>query len=179
MLLERFEDPDRGGFFFSDAEAEVPVQRLRPLQDDALPSGNGVAAQALNTLGHLTGEPRLLDSAHRTLAGAEREMREQPLAHARLLRALGDVLAPPGQLIILGSDEAKVSALEQAARSAAAPGRLDCYRIGAGDDPLPGILAQVDFSVDAAACLCRGLSCLPPVHDPARLSGLIEEGQKP
>ena len=38
-----------------------------PAHDNATPSGNGVAAQALITLGHLASEPRYVDAAERAV----------------------------------------------------------------------------------------------------------------
>ena len=56
--------------------------------DDALPSGNGVATDALLRLGHLLARSDYLDAAHGTLAWARRAMEQQPAAHSRLLSAL-------------------------------------------------------------------------------------------
>ncbi|MBS3934953.1 MAG: thioredoxin domain-containing protein, partial [Sulfuritalea sp.] len=66
-LLERFEDGDAGGFFFTAHDHEALIQRPKSAHDNALPSGNGVAARALQQLGHLLGEARYLGAARRTL----------------------------------------------------------------------------------------------------------------
>ena len=55
-LLERFEDKANGGFYFTGDDHEALIHRPRPLGDEAMPSGNGVAAFALARLGHLLGE---------------------------------------------------------------------------------------------------------------------------
>ena len=66
-LLTRFEDPDAGGFFFTAHDHEVLIHRPKTGHDNATPAGNGVAAFALQRLGHLLGEGRYLDAAEKTL----------------------------------------------------------------------------------------------------------------
>ena len=51
LLLERFQDRDQGGFFFTADDQESLIQRSKPLSDEAIPSGNGVAALALIVFG--------------------------------------------------------------------------------------------------------------------------------
>ena len=52
IALERFADPEDGGFFFTDSTDEL-FHRPKPTMDDATPPGNGVLANALIRLGHL------------------------------------------------------------------------------------------------------------------------------
>ena len=51
-LLARFEDAAGGGFFFTSHDHEALIHRPKPGHDNATPAGNGIAAQALTTLGH-------------------------------------------------------------------------------------------------------------------------------
>ena len=67
VLLTQFEDRERGGFFFTSHDHEQLILRPKPAFDNATPSGNGVAALALQRLGHLVGEPRYLEAAERTM----------------------------------------------------------------------------------------------------------------
>src|SRR5207237_1413866 len=50
-LLQRFEDSASGGFFFTSHDHEALIHRPKPAHDNATPAGNGIAAQALLTLG--------------------------------------------------------------------------------------------------------------------------------
>ncbi|TLY46682.1 MAG: thioredoxin domain-containing protein, partial [Gammaproteobacteria bacterium] len=81
-LLERFEDRERGGFYFTAHDHEALPQRPKPFADEAIPSGNGVAARALLRLGHLIGQTRYLDAAERTLRAAYPVMQQMPAACA-------------------------------------------------------------------------------------------------
>jgi uncharacterized protein YyaL (SSP411 family) len=66
-LLNRFEDSDAGGFFFTAHDHEVLIHRPKTGHDNATPAGNGVAAFALQRLGHMLGETRYVGAAERTL----------------------------------------------------------------------------------------------------------------
>ena len=83
-LLQRFEDAANGGFFFTSHDHEALIHRPKPAHDNATPAGNGVAAQALVTLGHWLGEPRYLDAAERTLRAFASELGERPSGVAAL-----------------------------------------------------------------------------------------------
>ncbi|MDQ5910151.1 MAG: uncharacterized protein QG599_2247 [Pseudomonadota bacterium] len=94
VLLDQFEDRTAGGFYFTAHDHEPLIQRPKPPHDDALPSGNGVAAQVLLKLGRLTGEDRYRQAAERTLHWAWPTLRQIPTACSALLMALADNLEP-------------------------------------------------------------------------------------
>jgi uncharacterized protein YyaL (SSP411 family) len=173
VLLAQFEDREQGGFYFTADSEAVPIHRLRPMQDDATPAGNAVAVRALLALGHLTGEARYLDAAGRTLAAAGAEPAAHPLAHAGLLVALDDYLHPPAQVIVCGTDPRAAARLQAAAKSHARDGhRVNCY--APADGALPGILGTLEGRPDAAAFVCRGMTCLPPAESVVELLQLLE-----
>ena len=67
LLIDHFYDHDNGGFFFTADDHETLMHRPKPLADEAMPSGNGIAAFALQRLGFLLGEARYLVAAETTL----------------------------------------------------------------------------------------------------------------
>ena len=75
----QFEDPAAGGFFFTSHDHEALIHRSKPGHDNATPSGNGVAAQALIALGHLAAEPRYVERrGARPAAGSPRRWPRSP-----------------------------------------------------------------------------------------------------
>ncbi|HEX7061139.1 MAG TPA: thioredoxin domain-containing protein, partial [Woeseiaceae bacterium] len=52
-LLEHFQDAENGGFWFTADDHEPLIHRPKPLGDESMPSGNGIAARALQRLGFL------------------------------------------------------------------------------------------------------------------------------
>jgi uncharacterized protein YyaL (SSP411 family) len=91
-LLDQFEDQASGGFYFTASDHEALIQRPKPPHDDALPSGNGVAAQVLLKLGRLTGQARYREAAERTLRWAWPTLSHIPTACNALLTALDEYL---------------------------------------------------------------------------------------
>ena len=165
-LLARFEDAQRGGFFFTAHDHERLIQRPKSWTDDAVPAGNGVAARALLRLGHLLGEPRYLDAAERTLRAAFPTLQQMALACASLLRALNDFLHPRTHVVIRFRGDAEETAWRAALGPA--PDRSDVYFIDA-DAVLCGTLASQKYAATGVAYVCRGTQCLAPITDPAQL----------
>ncbi|MGB5577824.1 MAG: thioredoxin domain-containing protein, partial [Woeseiaceae bacterium] len=78
LMLTHFEDRADGAFFFTADDHEALIHRPKPLADEAVPSGNGIAAFALQRLGFLLGETRYLDAVERTLRASWRAISEYP-----------------------------------------------------------------------------------------------------
>jgi hypothetical protein len=179
-LLQRFEDPEHGAFFFSDSAAETPITRSMIFQDDATPAGNGIAALALNRLARLLGEPRFGEAAARCLRRAMPRVAESPLAHAAMLLALRDATDPPAQLVICGTDPEEQAAWKRWAEDHYG---VDCYLLGPdatdrGGARLPGILGEFRSERPATAWLCMGMRCLPPAHSRNELERLLADPLK-
>lgn len=95
-------DKGRGGFYFTADDHEQLMLRPKSWGDDALPSGNGVAAYVLGRLGHLLGESRYLDAAARAIHAAWPTVKELPYAHNAMLLAVEEYLYPPQTIIVRG-----------------------------------------------------------------------------
>ena len=160
VLLDKFEDRDNGGFYFTADDHERLVYRPKPTMDEATPAGNGIAAQALLRLGHVLGETRYLDAAERTLRALQGAIAQHPAAHPSTLIALAEHLYPPQTVVLRG--RAPALAEWQAECSADyAPARL-ALAIDASTPTLPGLLAQRVTHGDVTAYVCSGHSCRAP-----------------
>jgi cytochrome c551/c552 len=89
VLLDQFYDAAEGGFFFTSHQHEQLIHRPKPGPDNATPSGNAVAAWALQRLAFLTGETRFSDAAAATIALFWPQLQRQPAGVRRVARAAG------------------------------------------------------------------------------------------
>ena len=163
ILLEQFEDKDNGGFFFTSHDHETLIYRPKPMSDDALPGGNGIAALVLARLGHLLGETRYLDAAERTLRLALEGITKIPYAYNAMLLALEEYLDPP-QSIVLRGTEPNLSVWHARAHQFYSPRRLS-FSIPADVDDLPGLLAERKPLNAIVAYVCEGHHCDAPITD--------------
>jgi uncharacterized protein YyaL (SSP411 family) len=103
-LLARFEDRQNGGFFFTSHDHETLIQRNKAGQDNAIPSGNGIAAQALLRLGELTGNTNYAEAAERCLRLFFPTM-QAASQFSSLCTALEAALQPTSMLVICGTEK--------------------------------------------------------------------------
>jgi uncharacterized protein len=172
VLLRDFADTTEGGFFFTAVDHEALIQRPKVYADDAMASGNGVAAQVLLQLGYLLVEPRYLDAAESTLANGGPMMEEAPLGHMSLLQALDLYREPPPMVILRGPERAS-RVWQRAVRERDAQAWV--FALPAEGKGLPQALAGKCGHPTApdrvVAYLCRGTTCSPPEYT---LEGLLE-----
>ena len=100
QMLSRFDDP-RGGFFYTSIDHEQLVARVKDTQDNATPSGNGMAAYALARLGTLTGRPQLLGRGYATLESMSGQLDKFAMASGQSLLALDFVLGPTHEVVFV------------------------------------------------------------------------------
>ena len=175
VLLEQFEDPDAGGFFFTARDHEKLLHRPKPGHDNAMPSGNGVAAFSLGRLAALTGEERYARAAQRTLELFYPAMRDRPAGFAQLALALEEQLAPPAVLVLRGERPELEKWSSELAREWL-PGTLT-LAIENEITGLPPALDKPARPEPVNGWLCRGVSCLAPISDlPALRSACKEAG---
>lgn len=174
LMLEFFEDPQHGAFFFTAHDHEKLIHRPKALADEALPSGNGVAAFALQRLGFLLGETRYLDAAERSLRGAWQAIAEYPHGHVSLITALEEYLKHP-EIIVIRGDADEIQRWQDSAARLYAPRRM-VFAIDANETELPGVLAQRKASDDSAiAYRCIGTHCDLPVSSWEALAAELSE----
>ena len=87
-MLDRYEDEEKGGFFFTADNQSSPVQRMKIFTDDWYPAGNAVAIISLLSLAARTNNPRYREAAEKTLKAGMSDTKQWPSAHATMVRAL-------------------------------------------------------------------------------------------
>ena len=165
VMLEHFSA--EVGLYDTSDDAESLVLRPREVQDNAVPSGNAMAATALLKLARLSGESHYDEVARRSLVSMQALMGQHPLAFGQWLVALDSALAVPVEVAVIGELEAEnTRAMLTAAQKGYRPHRL----IAAGTRDVPPLLAHRKKVGDkATAYVCRGQTCHPPVVDSEEL----------
>ena len=87
VMLDRFWDADEGGFFFVGADHEALIARTKDIFDEAIPSGNGMAAQVLARLAARTGEAVFAERLGEVLQLYAGVLQQAPRAAESLLEA--------------------------------------------------------------------------------------------
>ncbi|HZW24828.1 MAG TPA: thioredoxin domain-containing protein [Gallionella sp.] len=169
-LLERFEDRQDGGFFFTSHGHEALIQRNKTGQDDATPSGNGIAAQALLHLSLLTGNEKYREAAERCVKLFFPAMRRAASNHCSLCAALAELLQPPGLLVLRGKE---ATTWQAALQQRYLPDVMTIVL----DNEMAGLPEALDKPLreQTTAWLCRGTQCLPPVDNPDELLKQLSE----
>jgi uncharacterized protein YyaL (SSP411 family) len=174
LMLEYFEDVDNGAFFFTANDHEALMHRPKSIADEAVPSGNGIAAFALQRLGFLLGETRYLAAAERTLRGTWQAIEEYPHGHVSLLTVLEEYLTHPEIVVIRGEAE-EIARWRKSAAKLYAPRRM-VFAIESGEEGLPGALAdRKAIAGETVAYRCVGTHCEMPVTTWEALAAQISE----
>jgi uncharacterized protein len=87
-MIERFADPQQGGFFATASDAERLIARRKDLEDTPLPSGSSSAAMGLLRLAQLTGERGYERHAVSVLRLVHEIAPRHPAAFGHVLQAL-------------------------------------------------------------------------------------------
>ena len=161
--VERFGDPDRGGFFLSPADGERLIARQKSLEDTPLPSGNSMLAFVILRLARIWGDDELEGQAVGALRLVRDYLDRAPSAFGWALCALDLHLSPPRELAIAGGSDTEVA---RAALAGFDPNAVVAFG-PAVDVPL---LDGKDLVGGAPAVyVCERFACRAPVTDPAAL----------
>jgi len=177
LLLEHFYDKEAGGFFFTADDHEKLMHRPKPLADEAMPSGSGIAIFALQRLGFLLGEARYLEAAEASLRNAWPAMDEYAHGHVSLVTALEEYLNHPEIIIIRGAKN-DIDRWRDSAAKLYAPRRL-VIAIPADTPDLPGALAERKAQHgQTIAYRCVGNHCSLPIDSWEALAIELRDSQE-
>jgi uncharacterized protein YyaL (SSP411 family) len=180
-LVDLFADRERGGFFQTGSDAEALVVRPKDLYDNAVPSGNSAAAEAMLRLALFTGEHRYEDGAVSALRLVRDVLTSTPGGFGQALCALDLYLGPTYEVAIVGDrEDADTKALVDEVVKArwrpnlvlaiASPRDLEA----AGAVPL--LEGRSPIGERATAYVCQRFVCRSPVTEPSALTGALETG---
>ena len=174
-IVEQFAHTGGPGFFDTSLDHEQLIIRPRELQDGAIPCGNSVAVDVLLTLSHLRADDRFDSYVDSLLSSLAVPMAEHPTAFGRFLAVLECLLADQRQLALaeepVASGLSNLSDLRSAFVARYEPFVTLAYALDKAE--------QIDWptlggrtlppGATAAAYLCQGMICLPPITTAAEL----------
>jgi len=174
-MIEHFSAPD-GGFFDTSDDHGTLIVRPRELQDNAVPSGNAMAALVLLRLAGLAVEPRYLELAQATLGPMQPLLARHPLGFGQWLIALDYALSHPREIAIVGdADATDTRAMLAVCTTGYRPHQIVALsNPDAEPSAVPLLEDREQVKGQATAYVCVDFTCHPPITDPAALQELLE-----
>jgi len=161
-LIERFADPEGGGFFTTASDAEQLIVRTKDVFDGATPSANAVAALALARLGALTGTATYTGHARRIVDLLGHLLTRHPTAFAHTVLT-ADLLSRGCTEVVVTGDRADLVAEY---RRAWRPDAVLAWGEPTGSPLWAGRALGLAY-------VCRDYACRVPATDPAGLAGQL------
>ena len=184
ITIDKYGDAEAGGFF--DRASDAPPMgglevRRKPFQDSPTPGANSVAIMALTRVHAYTDDKKYYDWAMKTLEAFAGVAPQFGLFAATYGLAAILFAEHPTQVVITGAagDQA-ASKLEEAAHGV--------FRLGKAvlrvtpESSLENLPAALKLTLPhlnrdkAAALVCQGTTCLPPVTDAEQLKQILQKG---
>jgi uncharacterized protein YyaL (SSP411 family) len=168
-MIEKFSDPD-GGFFDTPQDGEALLIRPKDIADNATPSGNALACEALLKLAAFTDNGTYRDLAEQALTIASESALRYPLGFARWLSAAEYAQGKTNQIAVLGEAE-NLGRLLKVIRAEYRPGVVTTASVFPPEKNSPALLHERGL-VDgkATAYVCEGFVCQQPTNDPETLA---------
>jgi hypothetical protein len=168
-MIAHFSAPG-GGFFDTSDDHEQLITRPQELQDNAVPSGNAMAACALLRLAELAVEPRYAQLARGSLEQVQPLLGRYPLGFGQWLVALDAALATTRQVAIVGDEAGDLLQVCAGYR----PHQVVAWGAG-GDSDVPLLQNRQPVQGRATAFVCTGTFCHLPVTEPGALRELLDK----
>jgi uncharacterized protein YyaL (SSP411 family) len=176
-LIRLFQDRDNGGFFQNGSDAEALVVRPKEVFDNAVPSGNSVAADVLQRMTLLTGDAEYETAGISALRIVREAMATAPTGFGHALGALDLYLSAAKEIAIVGTPEAEETRelVRQVWRrylpnSVLAVGRPDD---GDASRVVPLLADRRPLNGKPAAYVCERFVCQQPVTEPEALAAQL------
>ena len=179
-LVDLFLDAERGGFFQTGSDDDQLVLRPKELYDNAVPSGNSVAADVLQRVALLSGDPDREQVGVAAIQLVRDALGKAPTAFGHALCALDLSLGPSREVAIIGDpDDIRTRALtDEVHRNRFLPNAV----VAIGDPRHREAMEAVALLRDRpqvedapTAYVCQRFACRLPVTRPEELAAQLEQ----
>ena len=173
-MIEKFRDP-HGGFFDTAKDSEALLIRPKDLQDNATPSGNAMACEALLKLSAFTDKGSYRDLAEQSLRLVASHAARYPTSFARWLSAADFALGNVKQVaVVYETDRAEAQELLYAIRSTYRPRTIVAASTYPPLENAPQLLLDRPLKDGKPTVyVCEGFVCKMPVNTISELQGLL------
>jgi uncharacterized protein YyaL (SSP411 family) len=169
-VLAHFADP-AGGFFDTADDHEQLVTRPKDVQDNAVPSGNAMAARVLLRLAAWTGVGRYRGAAEGAMRTVVPFVARYATGFAQWLSAMDLALSPAIEVAIVGSpDDAATDPLLAEVRRGYRPNQVVSVAADPAASAVPLLAERVAIDGRPTAYVCRDFVCRLPVTEAAALA---------
>jgi uncharacterized protein YyaL (SSP411 family) len=173
VMVEHFRDVENGGFFDTSDDHEDLIHRPKDVQDNAVPSGNAMAAQALVLMSLYAGEGAYWDLAEQSVSAMAGAMAQYPAGFAQWLTVAALMLGEPREVAISGDpDAADTRQLLAVVRNDFRPYLVVAAGVDGAAVPLLANRPALDGK--ATAYVCRRFVCRQPVTDAQALAQQLD-----
>ena len=167
--IAHFAAPD-GTFFDTSDDHEALVVRPRDLQDNAVPSGNAMAAAVLLKLGAYTGESRYVEIAEKSLRGLQGAFRQYPTAFGQWLVAYEFAAGGAKEIAVVGDPQLPdTQAMLDVIFAGFRPHQVVALKRPGEESPIPLLAYREQIDGKATVSVCQHFACQMPVTAPEAL----------
>ncbi|HEX8118183.1 MAG TPA: thioredoxin domain-containing protein [Pyrinomonadaceae bacterium] len=175
-MVEEFWDEEGGGFFYNGRSGEELIVRNKDYFDNATPSGNSVAAEALLRLSVLTGNEDYRRKAVNLLRLVRDTVERYPSAFGYALGAIDFYLSTPREVVVVGEAEQARPLLREVWRRYI-PNKVVVVSNEVDEAAVrlvPLLQERTAQGGRATAYVCESYAGLQPVNTPEALAAQLE-----
>ncbi|WP_334306015.1 thioredoxin domain-containing protein [Anaerocolumna sp. AGMB13025] len=177
ILIRKFFDKDSGGFYLYAEDAETLIHRPKEIYDDAIPSGNSVAAYVLLKLSAYTAKAELIQAADKQNAYIAGIIEDYPSAYCFALMALGMEVYKTRELICVLPDASFIEGVQELLSRHFLPDVTVLVKTKENQEQLKELAVFTeDYKIDEktpAYYLCENYACRAPVNNLKELENLL------
>lgn len=165
-MIEKFSDVN-GGFFDTPNDGENLLIRPKDIQDNATPSGNALACEALIKMAEYTGNGKYRELAEKSLTLITSYVLRYPLGFAKWLSAMQNVAGNMKQVAVIGeAGEEKFEEMKKIIQSVYRPNIITAATPYPIKENAPALLNdRIMIQNQATAYVCEGFVCKQPTND--------------
>jgi len=178
LMETRFLDPEDGTYFYVAQDQEATLVRSKNIYDQAIPSGNSMAARVCVRLHRVTDQGSYQDRARAILSRFQVQASENPWGFAHLWSVLDLYLTPPLDLTLVGDPQhPRLEEMRRIIYGRFLPVRRLLLKnpgdSAALEELAPAVRYLTPLEEGPTAYLCHNFTCRPGITAPQELAAQL------